>query len=489
MLKKKFSRREARYSQMKTSQNESSFRRIIKATSRYIPQVEKPKKKISLTEKFVWCGIALFAYLIMGQIPLYGVTDDPAFDFLAFARVIFAAQQGTLMELGIGPIVTAGLLMQLLKGSDLIKLNFKNPDDRSLFTSATKIVTLIVIVAEGTLYGVSVYGHLVASPSIIPIVVGQLIGASIIVMFLDELVQKGWGLGSGISLFIMAGVAQTILWSIFSPLPAQDGPVGVIPFIIDSTATGHPEDSIFRAGQLPSIFVLGITAGILLLLVYVQGIHVDIPIVSTKYRGFTAVYPIKLLYTSNIPVILASALLANAIFMGQMLWANYNPQNSSPTFNWIAQYDAENPQSPTGGLLYYITAPRGLDAALQDPVRAVVYILFLTTIVTIFGRLWVELGGLSAGKAAKNLLDADVQVPGFRRSEGSVETLLNKYIPSITIASGIIIGLVASISDVLTVFGSGIGILLMVDILVNYYNLLVREQVDIHMPKLAALLE
>ena len=88
---------------------------------------------------------------------------------------------------------------------------------------------------------------------------------------------------------------------------------------------------------------------------------------------------------------------------------------------------------------------------MQDPLRAVIYVLFLTTIVTIFGRLWVELGGLSAGKAARNLIDA--QVPGFRRSEGSVETLLNKYIPSVTIAGGIIIGLVASISDVLTVFG------------------------------------
>src|ERR671922_2170274 len=173
---------------MKTSQSEGAFRRVVKTVSRYVPQVEKPKKKISLTEKFVWCGIALFAYLIMGQIPLYGVTDDPAFDFLAFARVIFAAQQGTLMELGIGPIVTAGLLMQLLKGSDLLKLNFKNPDDRSLFTSATKIVTIIVIIAEGTLYGVSVYGHLVARPEFVPILVGQLVGASIIVMLLDEMV-------------------------------------------------------------------------------------------------------------------------------------------------------------------------------------------------------------------------------------------------------------------------------------------------------------
>ena len=112
---------------------------------------------------------------------------------------------------------------------------------------------------------------------------------------------------------------------------------------------------------------------------------------STKYRGFTAVYPIKLLYTSNIPVILASALLANAVFMGQMLWANYNPDNTNPFFNLIAQFDPQQSQSPTGGILYYITAPRSFEHSLQDPVRTVVYIVFLTGIVTVFGRLWVEL--------------------------------------------------------------------------------------------------
>jgi protein transport protein SEC61 subunit alpha len=473
---------------MSTVHNESLVRSFVKTVSSYIPQVEKPKKKIGLSEKFIWCGIALFAYLVMGQIPLYGVTDSPKFDFLAFARVIFAAQQGTLLELGIGPIVTAGLLMQLLKGSELIKLNFKDPDDRSLFTSATKIVTIIVIVAEGSLYGVSVYGHLLASPSFIPILVAQLVGSSLIVMYLDETIQKGWGLGSGISLFIMAGVAQGIMWSIFSPIPAQDGPVGVIPYIIHSAAQGDMSNVLFRSGQLPSIFGLIVTSLVLLALVYVQGIHVDIPIVSTKYRGFTAVYPIKLLYTSNIPVILASALLANAVFIGQMLWANYNPENSNPVFNYIAQFDPQQSQSPTGGILYYITAPRTFEHALQDPVRTVVYVIFWTGIVTVFGRLWVELGGLSPKSAAKNLLDADVQVPGFRRTQSSVQTLLNKYIPAVTIAGGIIIGLLAAVSNVLSVFGTGIGILLMVDILVNYYNLLIREQVDVHMPKLASLL-
>ncbi len=473
---------------MSTVHNESLVRSFVKTVSSYIPQVEKPKKKIGLSEKFIWCGIALFAYLVMGQIPLYGVTDSPKFDFLAFARVIFAAQQGTLLELGIGPIVTAGLLMQLLKGSELIKLNFKDPDDRSLFTSATKIVTIIVIVAEGSLYGVSVYGHLLASPSFIPILVAQLVGSSLIVMYLDETIQKGWGLGSGISLFIMAGVAQGIMWSIFSPIPAQDGPVGVIPYIIHSAAQGDMSNVLFRSGQLPSIFGLIVTSLVLLALVYVQGIHVDIPIVSTKYRGFTAVYPIKLLYTSNIPVILASALLANAVFIGQMLWANYNPENSNPVFNYIAQFDPQQSQSPTGGILYYITAPRTFEHALQDPLRTVVYVIFWTGIVTVFGRLWVELGGLSPKSAAKNLLDADVQVPGFRRTQSSVQTLLNKYIPAVTIAGGIIIGLLAAVSNVLSVFGTGIGILLMVDILVNYYNLLIREQVDVHMPKLASLL-
>src|SRR5215212_4502523 len=476
-----------------TTTTENLVKRVVKTASAYVPQIPKPKRKISLTEKFVWTGIALVAYLVMGQIPLYGVTDDPRFDFLAFARVIFAAQQGTLMELGIGPIVTAGLLMQLLKGSGLIKMDFKNPDDRSLFTSATKIVTIIVIVAEGGLYGASVYGPLTAdnAPYAIYVVIAQLIGASLLVMLMDEMVQKGWGIGSGLSLFIMAGVAQTILWNTFSIVPADDGPVGILPFTIVVTADGHGADAIFRSGQLPSLFTFSLTVGVILVLVYVEGIHVDIPIVSTKYRGFTAVYPIKLLYTSVIPVILASALTANAVFMGQMLWANYNPNNQNPVFNWIAQFDPNSQgaqATPTGGILYYLTPPRGLDTAIADPLRAAIYVIVMTGIVTVFSRLWVELGGLSGRTAARNLLDADVQVPGFRRAEGTVEALLNKYIPALTLLSGIIVGLLASTSDVLNILGTGTGILLMVSIMVSYYQTLVKEQIDSQMPALAGVL-
>ena len=465
----------------------SIIRKVVFKAEPYLPQVPKPKKKISLQTKLLWCGVALLIYMVMGQTPLYGATA-PEFDFLAFARVIFASQQGTLIELGIGPIVTAGLLMQLLRGSDILKFDFKKPEERGIFQTATKLVTYVVIVVESIVYAAAVYGG-ATEPFVLYVIIGQLMAASIIIMFMDELIQKGWGLGSGISLFIMAGVAQQILWSMFSPLPAGDGGmIGIIPYAIESAFAGDLGNVLFRSNQLPSIFGLFLTAGILLILVFTQGIKIEIPIVSTKYRGFAAVYPIKLMYVSNIPVILASALTANAVFVFQMIWSNFNPRNNNFFVNFIAQFDPTSPSTPIGGLIYYVTPPRGLDVAALDPMRAVGYVLFMIGIVIVFGRLWVELGGLSPKTAAQNLLDADVQIPGFRRSNAPVEALLNKYIPSVTIIGSAILGLLAGVSDVLGVFGSGIGILLMVDILINYYTQLVREQVEVVMPRLGALL-
>ena len=464
------------------------LRKVVAKAEPYLPQVPKPKKKLTLQKRLLWCGGILLIYMIMGQTPLFGASV-PEFDFLAFARVIFASQQGTLVELGIGPIVTAGLLMQLLRGSDILKFDFKKPEERGIFQTATKMVTYIVIIAESSVYAIAVYGPGVADPNVLYILMGQLMGASIIIMFLDETIQKGWGLGSGISLFIMAGVTQQILWSLFSPLAAGDGfSIGIFPFIGQSAMAGDLADVFFRYNQLPSIFGLFLTAGILLILVYTQGMKIEIPIVSTKYRGFSAVYPIKLMYVSNIPVILASALTANAVFIGQMLWANLNPANNSAIMNFLVQFDPTSPSTPIGGLVYYITPPRGLDVVALDPMRAVGYVIFMIAIVIVFGKLWVELGGLSPKSAAKNLLDADVQVPGFRRSNQPIEALLNRYIPSVTLIGSGILGLLAGVSDVLGVFGSGIGMLLMVDILINYYNQLVKEQVEIVMPRLGALL-
>jgi len=473
-----------------------NIRKIVAKAEPYIPQVPKPKKKIPLPQKLLWTIGCLVIYLVMSQTPLFNATT-PEFDFLAFARVIFASQQGSLTELGIGPIVTGGLLMQLLRGSDILKFDFKRPEERGVFQTATKIVTYIVVVAESVVYAIAVYGPSITDPTVLYVIIGQLMAASIIIMFMDELIQKGWGLGSGISIFIMGGVAQQILWSLFSPLPGGDGAsVGVLPMVIQALQSDIQlgmiglslSETFFRSNQLPSIFGLCLTAGVLLILVYTQGMKVEIPIVSTKYRGFAATYPIKMMYVSNIPVILATALTANAVFLGQMFWANFNPRNNNTFLNILGQFDPTSPSTPIGGIVYYITPPRGLDLAALDPMRAVLYVLFMIGIVVVFGKLWVELGGLSPKKAAQNLLDADVQIPGFRRSNKPVESLLNRYIPSVTILGSVVLGLIAGVSDVLGVFGSGIGVLLMVDILINYYNQLIKEQVEVVMPRLGALL-
>ena len=426
------------------------IRKIVAKAEPYLPQVPKPKRKIPLQQKLLWCGACVVIYMVMGQTPLFGATA-PEFDFLAFARVIFASQQGSLVELGIGPIVTAGLLMQLLRGSDILKFDFKRPEERGIFQTATKMLTYFVIVIESAVYGWAVYGPNISEPSVMGILIGQLMAASIMVMFMDELIQKGWGLGSGISLFIACGVAQQILWSLFSPLPAGDGgSIGIIPFIIQNIQMGMGDfsDIFFRSNQLPSIFGLLLTAGVLLILVYTQGMKVEIPIVSTKYRGFAATYPIKLMYVSNIPVILASALTANVVFMAQMVWAQVNPRNASPFLTYLHSMIPLVRQHLWRNYLLY-DATRGLDLVALDPMRGVLYVLFMIGIVVVFGKLWVELGGLSSKKAAQNLLDADVVIPGFRRSNKPVEMLLNKYIPSVTILGSVILGLIAGVSDIL----------------------------------------
>ena len=475
-----------------------ALRDFIKSVGTVLPEIPKPEKKPSLNERFVWTGIALIAYLVMATTPLYGFGGpNSQQDQLAFLRVVFASTQGTLMELGIGPIVTSGLILQLLVGSDIIKLDMSDSADRAIFGSATKFLTLIVIVGESLAY---IYGGAlgVLGQSQALVVFVQLVIASLIVLLLDELIQKGWGIGSGVSLFILAGVCQTILWYTFSPIPFQISTgvseyFGFIPAMISSFFTNTVSSILVREFQYPSLLTFALTIVMVLVLVYIEGIRVELPITSIKYRGFQGVYPIKLLYVSNIPVILVSALSANVTFFARIL-SNY--EGSSPSW-WLPYLAVFPPASnstttvssyPTGGIVYYMTAPQSVFQTFSDPIHSVIFLLFLVGMSVLFARLWVEIGGLNPKAVAKNLMDADVQVPGFRRTGLSIEQMLNRYIPTLTIIGGILIGLVAGISDLFGVFGTGIGILLMVDIILQYYQMLLKEQVEEVSPALAGLI-
>jgi len=464
------------------------FLEVFRPIAKFIPEVEPPKKRVSLSEKFFWTGIVLAVYLIMCEVPLYGIEAPMGVDPFYYLRIIFASRRGTLMELGIGPIVTAGLVLQILAGSKIIDVDFSDPDDRALFTCASKVLSIVMTGAQAASYIIAgVYGKL--TPRLGVIVFAQLMAAGVVLMLMDELIQKGWGLGSGISLFIAAGVAQNIMWSCFSPFgPLKDGMrLGVIVAFFEALWKHQPLSPLVNREGYPDLIGLGTTVGVLLAIIYVEGLRVEIPISYARFRGFRSRMPIKLLYVSNIPVILASALFADIYWVSNLIWSKFNRDNSNFWLNLLAQFDPDEGR-PIGGLVKYITAPIGLQNVVQDPVRAAVYAVLMVLLCVAFSVVWIEVGGMSPSDVADQLIDAGMQVPGFRRARRPLEMLFKRYIPTLTIIGGAIVGLIAVVSDFLGVFGTGIGILLMVDILYQYYQILVGEQISEMYPTLAKVL-
>ncbi|MGC8961555.1 MAG: preprotein translocase subunit SecY, partial [Candidatus Bathyarchaeia archaeon] len=306
------------------------------------------------------------------------------------------------------------------------------------------------------------------------------------------LLQKGWGFGSGISLFIAAGVAQTIWWSAFAPLgPLSDGKyLGAVLAFIQSLRGGEAlTKAFYRSEGLPDMIGLATTIAVFLIIIYLNGLRIEIPVSYAKYRGYRSKFPLKLLYVSNIPVIFASALFGNIYFVSQILWARYNQAGTNPWLNLLGVFERHGAEyAPKSGLAYYVISPRSLSGVLEDPVRAGVFTAIMILTCIFFAVTWVEVGGMDARSVAKQLLDSGMQIEGFRRSYTPIQQLLSKYIPTVTVLGGIIIGSIASLSDFLGVFGSGVGILLMVGILEQYYQILASERIAEMYPALGALL-
>jgi preprotein translocase subunit SecY len=317
------------------------------------------------------------------------------------------------------------------------------------------------------------YGALLGTTAIIIFL--QLLAAGIIIMLLDELVQKGWGFGSGISLFIMAGVAQHIFWQCFSP------GTGLFVGALTLVFTGNQPITwwIFGGGAYPSLLGFIATIAAFLIIIYMEGVRVELPLSYAGYKGFRSRYPIKLLYVSNLPVIFASALFANVYLFSQIFWNMTGGGNFwvnlLGTFEQVTSGEQTTLQ-PSGGLVYYVTSPQNLANVVAHPDRAFGYIAILVVFCVIFSLTWLEVGGLGPSTVAKQLVDAGMQIPGYRRSGKAVESILKRYIPTVTVLGGIIVALVAGISDFFGVFGSGMGILLSVGILYQYYQILMQER-------------
>jgi preprotein translocase SecY subunit len=468
------------------------FLSLFGPLSRFLPEVNSPTRKVSFNEKLFWTALALIIYLVMGQIFLFNVgTQQTQLETL---RIIFASNQGTLTALGIGPIVTGGLILQLLIGASIVSADLSIPDDRALFTAAAKVFSIVLTGVQASAYIISgMYGALDPITSII--IFAQLLFAGIVLILLDEMLQKGWGIGSGISLFILAGVAQTIMWSSFSPFgPMDDGKQhGAFIALGQTILNGEPlTNAFFRYStengaltNLPSMLGFMTTVIVFVIVIYMEGVRVELPISHANYRGFRGKYPIKLLYVSNLPVIFASALFANVYVFAQILQSQF-PNNF--WINLLGTFGGEEGTTLTGGLAYYVTSPNGLGEVVADPLRALAFVGVMVTFAIIFSLTWLEVGGLGPSTVAKQLVDSGMQIPGFRRSGRSIEMILKRYIPVVTILGGAIIGLIAAVAGFFGVFGTGMGVLLAVGILYQYYQLLVQEQVADMYPALGRVL-
>ena len=108
-----------------------------------MPEVASPDRKIQFREKAMWTAITLFIFLVCSQIPLFGIMSSDSADPLYWMRVILASNRGTLMELGISPIVTSSMIMQMLAGAQIIEVDYSVKEDRALFSGAQKCIIIV----------------------------------------------------------------------------------------------------------------------------------------------------------------------------------------------------------------------------------------------------------------------------------------------------------------------------------------------------------
>lgn len=453
-----------------------------------LPEVSKPERKIQFKEKLLWTAVTLFIFLVCCQIPLFGIMSSDSADPFYWMRVIMASNRGTLMELGISPIVTSSLIMQLLAGAKILEVG-DTPKDRALFNGAQKLFGMVITIGQSIVYVMTgMYG----APSelgggVCLLIILQLLCAGLVVLLLDELLQKGYGLGSGISLFIATNICETIVWKSLSPATINTGRgtefEGAIIALFHLLATRSDKIRALREAfyrqNLPNLLNLSATILVFAVVIYFQGFRVDLPIKSARYRGQYSSYPIKLFYTSNIPIILQSALVSNLYFISQMLYSRFGGNIFVDLLGVWEQAGGGGPgrSFPAGGICYYLSPPENLHHVIEDPVHSVLYIVFMLGSCAFFSKTWIDVSGSSAKDVAKQLKDQQMVMRGHR--EQSMVHELNRYIPTAAAFGGLCIGALSVLADFLGAIGSGTGILLAVTIIYQYFEVFMKEQQEL----------
>ncbi len=451
-----------------------------------LPEIPKPERKIQFREKVMWTAITLFIFLVCSQIPLYGILSSESADPFYWVRVIMASNRGTLMELGITPILTSGTVMQLLSGAGLISVDQNVKEDRILYDGAQKMLALIMTAGQAVVQVMSgFYGvPKELGSGICLLLVLQLFFAGLIVILLDELLQKGYGLGSGISLFIATNTCESVLWKAFSPTTYTTGKGtefegAVIAFfhlmLTRSDKMRALKEAVYRA-NLPNLMNLFATFAVFAIVIYLQGFRYELSVKSIAARGQQGTYPIKLFYTSNMPIMLQSALVSNVYFISQMLYNRFPDNLLVRILGKWSSIEGTRGSQAVSGIAYFISAPHSFYDAFKDPLRFVVYLAFTLGTCALFSKMWIDVSGSGPKEVAKQLKDQNMVITGMRDS--SMVKHLQRIIPIAACLGGLVIGLLSVGADLLGAIGSGTGILLAVTIIYQYFEMFVKEQAE-----------
>ncbi len=486
----------------------------IKPLSDRLPSVKRPEGHVHFRTKMMWVVVILVLYFIMTNVYLYGLDQSESLDLFAQYRTIMAGASGSLLQLGIGPIVTASIIMQLFVGAKIIKLDLSKREDKSCYQSVLKLLVIVMIVFEAI---PQVFGYLVPSDAVESLLgssgaklllIVQLFAGSYIIFMMDEVVSK-WGIGSGISLFIAAGVAQslftgTLNWNPIytsADMSLANPPGGTIPKALYYIFTLSPEEmaeggyeSLFLGQPNPIIALVG-TLVIFLVVAYLESTRIELPLSHGNVRGARGRYPIKLIYASNIPVILMSAVLAIVSMVTLLLYSN-DFLSSIPLLggNSAIGYFKGGSTMAAGGLAWYLSAPQGLTDwlmpildptqygnghnVIQNLAHVAIYFTIMVMGSILFAKFWVDITNLGPEAVANQIQRSGMQIPGFRRDPRVLKRVLERYIPTITVLSGAIVGGLAAFADMIGTTGnaSGTGVLLCVGILIHFYEAIGREQ-------------
>ncbi|MBW2976680.1 preprotein translocase subunit SecY [Candidatus Woesearchaeota archaeon] len=453
---------------------------IWKTILNNLPEVEGPSQKfLAFKEKLKWTLVVLVIFYILGVMPLFGLGQNQLERF-EFFSVILGAEFGSLISLGIGPIVTASIVLQLLNGSGILKMDLTSPEGKKTFQGIQKLLAIFFIIFEAAIYvlmgglapptelvGTALYSQLQL------ILIFQLFLGGIMILFMDEVVSK-WGFGSGVGLFIAAGVSKGIFVQALNWLPGPSGIAGVtyssgaIPALFQSLTAGDPLTAGIKFAAL--LF----TVIVFVMVVYTQAMKVEIPLSFGMVRGHGVRWPLSFFYTSNIPVILVSALIANFQLLGSFLDNRGIPLLGS--FSSTGQ--------PISGFIFWVRPVNIVEMIIEQKsllvgatpyLQALFYILFLMVGAMIFSIFWVQTSGMDARSQAKQIMSSGLQIPGFRRDERVLERLLNRYIWPLTIMGGLAIGFLAGFADITGTLSSGTGILLAVMIVYRLYEEISRQ--------------